>query len=303
MSIKVMIFISIIAIIMSLIIYTIIDNKRIKVVRELIKIDGLPKEFQGYKILQITDLHCKTFGKNQGKLLNIINSIDYDIIAITGDMGSRHTTDISPFTDLLDGIKNKENIFYVQGNNGPESIKKIKTGKGKEKKVYYEITEVGKFLQEKGCKLLEKPYPIKRGKETLWISKFLNKDVFYDLEPRAKIEDKKIVITHYPMNKYFYKKIAPPLMANYDLVIAGHYHGGQYRIPFYGAFFVPDSNGSNGLWPEQYEVSGLNTWGSFKQYTSRGLGASCAIKMLEFRLFNTPEINLLTLTSYLNESE
>lgn len=80
----------------------------------------------------------------------------------------------------------------------------------------------------------------------------------------------------------------------YDLVLSGHYHGGQYRIPFYGALFVPEING-NGFLPKQSEVSGLVNRSGYAEYISRGLGSSSSIKALEFRLFNTPELNVIKL--------
>ena len=81
------------------------------------------------------------------------------------------------------------------------------------------------------------------------------------------------------------------------MVLAGHYHAGQWRIPFYGALFVPDAFSGLYLFPNQDEVKGLITWGDTNQYVSAGLGASSSCKFLQFRLFNTPEINLLTLKS------
>ena len=80
---------------------------------------------------------------------------------------------------------------------------------------------------------------------------------------------------------------------DFDLVIAGHYHGGQVRVPFYGAPFIPVMTSSfyDGFFPDQNYVSGLAAGNSIQQYISRGLGAS----NIPFRLFNTPEINLLTL--------
>lgn len=81
------------------------------------------------------------------------------------------------------------------------------------------------------------------------------------------------------------------------MVLAGHYHGGQWRIPFYGAVFVPDAFSDVYLFPNQDEVKGLVTWGNTNEYVSAGLGANNRFKFLEFRLFNSPEINLLTLKS------
>ena len=76
--------------------YTYIDNNRINIVQEEVVINNLPSEFEGFKILQISDLHGKSFGKLQKHLSEKINSIDYDIIAITGDMKDVHSDNIDP---------------------------------------------------------------------------------------------------------------------------------------------------------------------------------------------------------------
>src|SRR5699024_6891795 len=82
----------------------------------------------------------------------------------------------------------------------------------------------------------------------------------------------------------------------FDLIMAGHYHGGQFRVPFYGALFVPDPwYEPNSLFPPQDRVKGLWEYDGVKQYVSTGLGASDALPFLKFRLCNPPEINVLTL--------
>ena len=232
-------------------------------------------------------MHGKTFGKNQSRLIDKINSLDYDIIAITGDMGSRHTDDITPLIQLLDGIKNKKYIFYIAGNTGPQYIDSA-TG---------EVNEVGQKLLEEGCIFLDKPYCIVRNNDKLYVSDLLiSKEKYEEMCPEVKEDNLKIAITHYPMNEPFYSR-ASEGYENYSLIIAGHYHGGQWRIPFYGAFFVPEVNSGDGVWPDQNEVSGLKQYGEFQQYISRGLGANFKYRFLEFRLFNTPEINLITLVN------
>ena len=246
----------------------------------------LPEEFEGFKILQIADLHGKTFGKNQKRLLKKMNAIDYDMIAICGDMMDKHTEDNKPFFDILDGLENKENIFYVKGDTGLEAVNE-NIGK---------ITSDGQLLIEKGCKVLDKPYAITRGESTLWVSRFINGTTFYNETGVDKDNDNsvKVVVTHYPRHENHYA--TDQNIPDYNLVLAGHYHAGQIRIPFYGALFIPDVFAPVYFFPDQKEVKGLITWGNTNQYVTAGLGANAPYKLLQFRLFNTPEINVLTLT-------
>ena len=244
-------------------IYQFIDNNRINIVEEEVVIENLPSEFEGFKILQISDLHGKEFGKSQSMLTKKINSIDYDIIAITGDMKDVHSDNIDPFLTMLKNIQNKDNIFYVSGNTDLESYEQE--------------------IKENGCKILKDTYKLKRNDEFIEIAKFNPTNIY-------NRDNVRVALSHYPMTLDDYNK------EEYDLIISGHYHGGQIRIPFYGALFIPHVNKGK-LFPQQDEVSGLKDYKLFKQYTSRGLGANFPLKILQFRLFNTPEINIIKLIS------
>jgi len=299
---------AVIGAITTVIIYNIIVNKSVAVVTQEIEIENLPEEFEGFTILQLTDLHSKSFGKNQENLLNIINELKFDIIAITGDMQNRQDENYKPFITLLEGIDNKKDIFYTPGNHGPMVYKDeisfnsfIKTDVDKEtvnknKNIKErELTDVGIKLKELGVKFLDKAYEVKRGSEVLWISELVYSDEFSKLtKGKDDDEDIKVAITHYPMSKLVYEGDGGKKLGKYDLILAGHYHGGQWRIPYIGGIFIPDLN-QNGLFPSQERVSGLTEWGGFKQYVSRGIGAGGPLAMLRFRFFNKPEINLIKL--------
>ena len=270
-----------------IVIYNIILNNIVEVVYTNVEIENLPEEFQDFKILQLTDLHNKTFMNDQKYLIDKINSIDYDILVITGDMSNDNDIEKSDgFIKLLDGINNKNNIFYVDGNEGLIAIDDT-TNK---------VTDIGEQLINKGCILLDKPYVIERNGQKLVLSQFLNKEAYEKQYLETEDEDIKIVLTHYPRDKRYYEEVSVGNLPDYDLVISGHYHGGQYRIPFLGAIFIPNTNPyGTRFFPKQEEVSGLTEWGGYKQYVSRGLGASGDYKILRFRLFNIPQMDVLIL--------
>lgn len=299
--------------------YTIWDNNRVVIVTQEVKIKDLPAEFEGFTILQLSDLHGKEFGGQQQKLVSMINSLDYDLLAITGDMSEE---DDQPFFDLLDGIENKEYAYYATGNWGPYAVDEF-TG---------EISEVGRVLESKGVHNLKQVYRIQRGDHTLYVSDFaliewlktfnvgfarqqletgnLSVEEVKKFQTQEKYcleridqlsaiqpEDVLIGITHYPFSIDSVSTM-PEVVPQYDLVLAGHYHGGQIRLPLIGAIYVPDAASERrGFFPAPRKVSGLYNWGEFQQYISRGLGSSSMIPFLRFRLFNPPEINLITLVS------
>lgn len=85
-----------------------------------------------------------------------------------------------------------------------------------------------------------------------------------------------------------------------DVALCGHYVGGQWRLPFVGALFVPDERLPRGGWlPDSAQVSGLRRSNSVYIYTTTGLGASSAYALPGFRLFNSPEIVVIKLTAQL----
>jgi predicted MPP superfamily phosphohydrolase len=313
------------ACILGSVIYTIIDNHRFVVVEETIPIHHLPDSFDGFKILQISDLHGSYFGDEQADLVEAINSLDYDMIAFTGDMSNDRSKDHSgPSTqsvlDLIVGIQPNAPMFWVDGNWGPFTMSTmcdIFSGN---------LTPVGKTLQEKGVILLTQPVPITRGEDRIWITPVLSKSSFEcyqeklieqsmgidSTEQKAllsaiasyeQINDNgevKLALNHYPFpTNLTESQITAQEHLDYDLILAGHYHGGQIRLPIIGALYIPSyttENNNGGLFPDQNDVKGITYFGTTPQYISAGLGSSNVIPLLNFRLFNTPEINLITLT-------
>lgn len=297
-------------------IYTIHDNNRIITVQEIISIENLPEEFDGFTILQITDLHERKFGDHQEKLLEAINSVDYDAIVFTGDLlDDPKSTNYEPVYTLLEGIDNKEIAFFVPGNTDPESYI-LGSDYPKEKDDFV------KGLEERGVQLLDSVQTVKRDDAALYFTYFENSIRTKVDQGRSKIKigpkqqqllqklstlntltdsDVLIALNHYPIpdakiddlkadEKYTFH--------NYDLIMAGHYHGGQIRLPIIGALFVPDPYYPwGGLFPPQDRVKGLWNYQRVQQYVSTGLGSSDAIFFLKFRFLNPPEINMLTLRS------
>jgi len=311
------------------VIFTYWDNSRIKIVKQDIIINHLPKELNGYKILQITDLHNKEFGENQSRLIKSINSIDYDSIVFTGDMVlNSEIKNYKPFYDLLAGIRNKENAIYIPGNEDPEAY--YVNSKGELVK-----SKFVKGIEKRGVKFLESVYSVQKNNSSINFVDFemsiLNPTQSYVptngifspeytrtvqyADHRDKLLREVSSINHLNNNEILIALNHFPVVdaridtllnnpnlkfkdRKYDLIIAGHYHGGQIRFPLIGALFVPESwYKRSGLFPPQNRVKGFWEYEQTKQYVSTGLGSSEAIPGLKFRLFNPPEINVLTLKS------
>ncbi|WP_404445247.1 metallophosphoesterase [Sutcliffiella horikoshii] len=309
-------------IILLLLIYNVFDNNRIKVVEQTIAIEKLPEALNGFTVLQVTDLHEKEFGHKQKRLLKKINDIEYDVIVFTGDMLNSSTSrNYSPYYNLIEGIENKEHALFVPGNADPRSY--LFTTSGLEKNDFID------GMEERGVAFLDTTYSIRKGNSLVRVVDFESSIISNErieaykttsedgnISPYVKLQmdkyeenkvlneessDLLIALNHYPIPDSRMDVIFSDDHYNirkFDLILAGHYHGGQYRIPFYGALFIPESfYERNGLFPPQDRVKGLWEYKGIKQYVSTGLGSSDTIPLMKFRLFNTPELNVITFTS------
>ena len=272
-----------------LVIYTAYDNRRIKIRKQNVVIENGSNNI---KILVIADLHSKRLRINDYKK---INSLDYDVIAFCGDIFVDEDKEYIAIKEFLKNEKNKKNIVYVDGNNGTKAYQRIDNN----------LTDFGKYLESLGVTVIKDITEINGVLFTNYnavTSKLLDKDmhgkygIFDSLNTKMKECNKlNIGITHYPLTKEaidILNKSSEYYTPN--LIIAGHYHGGQIRVPFFGAILVPRylKSGFN-FFPNQRLVSGLYEKGKVKQYISRGVGATTHIKLLSFRLFNTPEVDII----------
>ena len=304
--------------------YNVYDNHRFVVVTQNVTVEELPEAFDGYRILQISDLHGAYFGERQADLISAINDLDYDCIVLTGDMNKLEESDPTASQavfDLLNGLEDKNMVLWVDGNTGPFAIETINgscTGN---------LTDIGKDLEKAGATVLLSPVEVKRGTESIWFVPELSwadlqmnylcaaEDLFETAENYQDVTSYgqqlqrwyealnrngqvKIRVNHYPIQANMTQEDWSALgYIDYALSLAGHYHGGQFRLPFIGALYIPSPTSGirNGYFPAQEEVKGLHQIQDMQQYISAGLGSSASIPFWDFRLFNTPEINVITL--------
>lgn len=307
-------------------IYNLHLNSSFIIATQNVSVENLPAAFDSFKILQISDLHGSSFGDGQADLIQAIHQTDYDLLVLTGDMNQKAESSLAnskAVLDLINGIDRQKPILWVDGNKGPYAIETISGYPDGN------LTAFGKSLQGKGCRILIFPYEILRGRDSIWLvpdvsnvrpthsSQRFHKKLMFNKESIQNMlsyhkalreafqkissgSETRILLTHLPkVNGFNIKNIADIKTLEYDLIIAGHYHGGQIRVPFYGALFIPTQTPSfrDKLFPDQGSVKGLSVANGVPQYISAGLGASSTVPFLSFRFFNPPEINLITLRS------
>ncbi len=243
------------------------NNTALQVTEYTLCSDHLPEGFDGFRIIQISDLHNTAFGEENCHLIEKIRALNPDLIAITGDIVQSH-----PMEKALAFARQAAIIapvYYVPGNH--------------EHRMDYETLYAG--LQAAGVTvLLNQRITIAKDDGQICLAG-VEDPIFC---PNASMEEKllplmddtyTVVLSHRP--EYFDTYVS----VGADLVLTGHAHGGQFRLPFIGGVYVPNQ----GLFPK-YDA-GLFSEGQTHMIVSRGLGNSA----FPFRLNNRPEIVAVTL--------
>lgn len=262
-----------------LMIWTIWGNTALELNKYAIKSSKLPKEFDGFRIAQISDLHNAEMGDANEKLLTIIKEADPDIIAITGDMIDSRRMDIQIALDFAKEAVKLAPCYYVNGNHELRVL---------------EYEELKEGLEDLGVIILENAKAtITKEDESLTIiglsDPSLESGYIYTEEgeildlhlTKLSKEDNnyKILLSHRP--EYFELYFE----AGMDLVLSGHAHGGQIRLPFVGGIIAPHQ----GFFPK-YD-GGLYIKEETNMIVSRGIGNS----LFPLRFNNRPEVVLIEL--------
>ena len=274
----------VLAVMVFLSVFCLWQNNYITVSRYTVKSENLPKSFDGYKIVQISDLHNKYLGDSHSYIYSVIKQENPDIIVITGDIIDRRNTDFTCAYIFLMKCASIAPTYCVSGNQESESIAP------KEVMAIYEAAGV-KSIDDKTEK-------IKEGKEFVYLSgisdgRFLtkNKEEAFEYYSAANVTLRGVVkeggfnilLAHRPE---YYSMYAD---AGADIVFCGHAHGGQIRLPFIGGLYAP----GQGFFPKY--TSGVNSIGEKTQMViTRGLGNS----KFPVRVFNQPEVVSVTLKSH-----
>lgn len=130
----------------------------------------------------------------------------------------------------------------------------------------------------------------------------------YDAEINMATTDLHIALSHEPPAEDFIytsesHKVDDRYLLPPELILAGHYCNGVWRLPFLGALYVPDKTLPRGGWfPAQSAICGLSGVDETQVYITGGMSNNGAVPLMPFRLFNSPQISVLTLTSTLPEN-
>ena len=239
----------------------------------------VPKDFDGFKIVQISDLHNKVFGKEQDKLLEKVANISPDIIVVTGDIVDRRRYNLENAMYFVNEALKIAPIYYVSGNHEAWSGK------------YYEVKErlikAGVYVIEDEMIEIKKENSIINIlglSDPAFITSSYSEETDTSkmkeyLKSWSSVKGFNVLLSHRPELFDLYS------ISNIDIVFSGHAHGGQIRIPFIGGIIAPNQ----GFFPK-YTDGSYNS-NQTTMFVSRGLGNS----LFPVRIFNRPEIISVTL--------
>lgn len=243
----------------------------------------LPESFRGMRIAQISDFHYREFTETffLREVVDRVNALKPDMVVLTGDFvtygplrwppseehkrfARRHMPECA---SILSGIRCPLRYCTLGNHDMMVGARYI----------------CGDLVNQRLPVLRNSAVPLERNGQRLWLvglgSACANDAHPARAIPATALRDKEamIVLAHEP-------DILPEIAKyNADLMLAGHTHGGQVRIPFLPPVFLPEYG--------RHYVEGWFRYGSTQLYVNRGIGAIG----LPFRLNCPPEITLLTL--------
>ncbi len=258
--------------------YLFYENNYLQVSNYTIESDRLPEDFNNYKIVHISDFHNTKSKKITDDLIKEIKNSKPNIIVITGDLIDVNKTDIDTAILFVKKINDFAPIYYVTGNH-EASINN-----------YDELKE--KLENNKVIVLDDNVEKLKVNDSEINIIGINDPQMSHNdyREDSVAVKDELIPIQYDKKNYSILLSHRSELIKtyaeyNFDLVLSGHAHGGQIRIPFIGGLMAPNQ----GLFPKY--TSGIYERDNVKMIVSRGIGNS----ILPYRINNRPELVVIEL--------
>lgn len=243
-------------------------NINITTTHFIIKNDKIPEAFSNFKIAQVADLHNHQWG---GKLISRLEKEAPDIIVVTGDFVDSSHADFDISLEFIHRVKEIAPIYYITGNHEAwlDNYRKLESRMA-EAGVHM-MDDTREWIEKGNSKInlagIQDPEFAEKSSVRNKLTLLLNHDCY------------NIVLCHRPELFHDYVE------AKADLVITGHAHGGQVRIPFAGGLIAPNQ----GLFPKYAE--GVYHQEETDMVVSRGLGNS----VIPVRINNMPELVMITL--------
>lgn len=248
-----------------------------------LRLENLPESFDGYRLVQISDIHARSYANRQKSLqriVGIINNQNPDLIAFTGDIITLDASELGSIKEILKELKAKDGIVAVVGNHdyGMYSDPSHKRPSGEI------LSDVIKEEKTMGWNvLMDENIKISRNQDSIAVVGVQNTSPSRHFPSKGNLNKAsegtegvfRILLTHDPM--HWEVEI---LGKDYPLTLSGHTHAMQFSLL--------------GWCPSRYifkQYRGLYTEGQQHLYVNIGLGET----ILPFRIGTRPEITQITL--------
>jgi predicted MPP superfamily phosphohydrolase len=254
-----------------------IARHELDIVQRPLTINNLPSSFHSYRIVQLSDIHLDEYTEPYflERIVKKVNVLAPDLVLLTGDFITHGS------------------LTFIAGNHALHRCAEILTTLTSPLRyailgnhdVSFSAAMVTQALTTHGTPVLVNQYlPIERGSDRLWLCGVddpgtSNPDL--ELAIPAKPDGPVLLMAHEP--DFADHVVAHPRGPLVDLMLAGHSHGGQIRLPFLGPLILPPMG-------EKYP-EGLYRFKQMQLYVNRGIGTVG----LPFRLNCPPEITVITL--------
>lgn len=272
-------------IVITLLLFCNFQNKHLETTHYTYEAEQLGVDLDGYRIVQISDLHNAKFGKNNQKLVDRIRECAPDMIVLTGDLVDSNHTNVDRAVQFVNEIVKICSVYYVTGNHeywlDTSEYENLMDGLASAGVIILDdqVVEISRGDAKFRLVGLDDRSLADGTLEALLSDESIRNNQAEQKEETADNEDSgekelTVVLAHEP------EYLARYAGTGVDLVLSGHAHGGQFRLPFVGGIVAPDQ----GFLPEytagEYYMNGT------EMIVSRGLGNS----VIPVRLFNYPEI-------------
>ena len=245
---------------------------------------ALPAEFDGLRIVQLSDLHNREFGKNNHRLYAAVEQAAPDLIFLTGDLVDEYAEAPIPYAKAVGkALSAIAPTYYVTGNHewahGNAAVEELKTA-----------------LRESGVTVLSNQFvPLERNGQTIFIAGIDDPNGYADQTTPEELAAKLYTQQEAPFwlllahrNTLFNGRYC---RLGADLTFCGHAHGGIWRLPFTDGLVDTNLNLLPSFTSGFYHCNDADCEGA-EVFVSRGLGNS---PKWAFRLFNRPQIAVVTL--------
>lgn len=237
-----------------------------------------PKIGEGIRAVLISDLHNKEFGPGNRELVDAVEELEPDLILLAGDLVNGDSPDISVAASFCEKLNEVAPVFYGLGNNEGE----LMYGHGEDIRLMQYMNADGiPFLYNSSVSVEIKGNKLEIGAGT-GSDKEFDEYCTQFIEEYEQKDGFKLLINHIPTA--FYNKLYD---ADFDLAVAGHFHGGLIRIPIVGGLYHLDT----GFFPKY--CFGEFQLGKGKLIVTRGMGNNEVIP----RINNEPELVVIDIVN------